>query len=70
MREVKLATKNQIVSPREIRDALGVKGGRAVGCLLFRGGTPWFCCASRKILQGHSWHGQGTFQSEERESWQ
>jgi AbrB family looped-hinge helix DNA binding protein len=27
MREVKLSTKNQIVIPREIRDALGVKAG-------------------------------------------
>jgi AbrB family looped-hinge helix DNA binding protein len=27
MREVKLSTKNQIVIPREIREALGVKAG-------------------------------------------
>lgn len=27
MREIKLSAKNQIVLPREIRDALGVKAG-------------------------------------------
>jgi AbrB family looped-hinge helix DNA binding protein len=39
MREVKLSTKNQIVIPREIRDALGVKAGDRL-LVVPRGGTP------------------------------
>jgi hypothetical protein len=60
MREVKLSTKNQIVIPREIRDALGVKGGRqAASCSA--GGHRDFVAQAEKVLQGHCWYGQGTF---------
>jgi AbrB family looped-hinge helix DNA binding protein len=72
MREVKLSIKNQIVIPREIRDALGVKAGdkliavprRDIVILLRR---------PKKYAQAISGIGKGlygsNYLSQERQSW-
>ena len=72
MREVKLSAKNQIVIPREIREALGVKAGdklvaaprRDIVILLRR---------PKKYSQAIAGIGKGLFGadylSKERESW-
>jgi AbrB family looped-hinge helix DNA binding protein len=72
MREVKLSTKNQIVIPREIRDALGVKAGDRL-LVVARGDTVILLRKSKKYSEVIAGIGKGLFGpdylAEERESW-
>ena len=73
MREVKLSTKNQIVIPREIRDALGVKAGDRL-LVVPRGDTVILLRKPKKYSKAIAGIGKGLFGpgylAEERESWQ
>jgi AbrB family looped-hinge helix DNA binding protein len=73
MREVKLSTKNQIVIPREIRDALGVKAGDRL-LVVPRGDTVILLRKPKKYSKAIAGMGKGLFGpgylAEERESWQ
>ena len=73
MREVKLSTKNQIVIPREIRDALGVKAGDRL-LVVPRGDTVILLRKPKKYSRAIAGMGKGLFGpgylAEERESWQ
>jgi AbrB family looped-hinge helix DNA binding protein len=73
MREVKLSTKNQIVIPREIRDALGIKAGDRL-LVVARGDTVILLRKPKKYSKAVSGMGKGLFGpgylAEERESWQ
>jgi AbrB family looped-hinge helix DNA binding protein len=73
MREVKLSTKNQIVIPREIRDALGVKAGDKL-LVVSRGNTVILLRKPKRHSQAIAGMGKeiygGDYLSKERESWQ
>jgi AbrB family looped-hinge helix DNA binding protein len=73
MREVKLSTKNQIVIPREIRDALGIKAGDRL-LVVARGDTVILLRKPKKYSNAIAGMGKGLFGpgylTEERESWQ
>jgi AbrB family looped-hinge helix DNA binding protein len=73
MGEVKLSTKNQIVIPREIRDALGVKAGDKL-LVVARGDTVILLRKPKKYSKAIAGMAKGLFGSgyltEERESWQ
>jgi AbrB family looped-hinge helix DNA binding protein len=72
MREVKLSTKNQIVIPREIRDALGVKAGDRL-LVVPRGDTVILLRKPKKYSKAIAGIGKGLFGpsylAQERESW-
>jgi AbrB family looped-hinge helix DNA binding protein len=72
MREVKLSTKNQIVIPREIRDALGVKAGDRL-LVVPRGDTVILLRKPKKYSEVIAGIGKGLFGpdylAEERDSW-
>jgi AbrB family looped-hinge helix DNA binding protein len=69
----KLSTKNQIVIPREIRDALGVKVGDRL-LVVPRGDTVILLRKPKKYSKTIAGMGKGLFGpgylAEERESWQ
>jgi AbrB family looped-hinge helix DNA binding protein len=73
MREVKLSSKNQIIIPREIRDALGVKAGDRL-LVVPRGDTVILLRKPKKYSKAIAGIGKGLFGpgylAEERESWQ
>jgi AbrB family looped-hinge helix DNA binding protein len=73
MREVKLSTKNQIVIPREVRHALGVKAGDRL-LVVPRGDTVILLRKPKKYSKAIASIGKGLFGpgylTEERESWQ
>lgn len=73
MREVKLSTKNQIVIPREIRDALGVKAGDRL-LAVPRGNTVILIRKPRRYSKAIAGMGDGLYSldylAKERESWQ
>jgi AbrB family looped-hinge helix DNA binding protein len=73
MSEVKLSTKNQIVIPREIRDALGIKAGDRL-LVVPRGDTVILLPKPKKYSEAIAGMGKGLFGPDyfvrERESWQ
>lgn len=73
MREVKLSTKNQIVIPRDIRDALGVKAGDKL-LVVSRGETVILLRKPKRYSKAIAGMGKGIYGadylSKERESWQ
>jgi len=72
MYEVKLSSKNQIVIPREARDALGVKAGHKI-LIVVRGDTAILLRKPGKYSKSISGIGKGLYQpayvEKERESW-
>ena len=60
MREVKRSTKNQIVIPREIRNALGVKAGDRL-LVVSRGDTVILLRKPKKYSKAIAGMEQGTF---------
>ena len=70
MREVKLSTKNQIVIPRQIRDALGIKAGDRL-LVVARGDTVILLRKPKKYSKAIAGMGKGLFSpgylAEERE---
>ena len=72
MREVKLSTKNQIVIPREIREALGVKAGDKL-LAVPRGDIVILLRRPKKYSKAITGIGKGfygpNYLSQERESW-
>lgn len=73
MSEVKLSSKNQIIIPREARDALGVKAGDKL-LVVVRGDTVILLRKSERYSQAISGIARGLYPDEylkkERESWQ
>ncbi len=73
MREAKLSTKNQIVIPREIRDALGVKPGDRL-LVVPRGSTVILLRKPKRYSKALAGIAKDLYGSEylatERESWQ
>jgi len=73
MHEVKLSSKNQIVIPREARDALGVKSGNKV-LIVVRGDTAILLRKPRKYSKSISGIAKEIYPpaylEKERESWQ
>jgi AbrB family looped-hinge helix DNA binding protein len=72
MREVKLSTKNQIVIPREIREALGVKAGDKL-LAVPRGDIVILLRRPKKYSQAITGIGEGLYGpdylAQQRESW-
>jgi len=72
MREVKLSTKNQIVIPREIREALGVKAGDKL-LAVPRGDIVILLRRPKKYSKAITGIGKGLYGpdylTQERESW-
>ena len=72
MREVKLSTKNQIVIPREIREALGVKAGDKL-LAVPRGNIVILLRRPKKYSKAINGIGKGLngpdYLTQERESW-
>jgi len=72
MREVKLSTKNQIVIPREIREALGVKAGDKL-LAVPRGDIVILLRGPKNYSQAITGIGEGLYGpdylAQERESW-
>lgn len=73
MREVKLSTKNQIVIPRDIRHALGVKAGDRL-LVVARGNTVILLRKPKRYSKAIAGMGKELYDSnyltQERESWQ
>jgi AbrB family looped-hinge helix DNA binding protein len=73
MHEVKLSSKHQIVIPREIRDALGVKAGDSL-LIVARGDTVILLSKPKKYAQAISGMARDLYPADyvekERESWQ
>ena len=73
MSEVKLSSKNQIIIPREARDALGVKAGDKL-LVIVRGDTVILLRKPKKYSKAISGIAKGLYPDEylkkERESWQ
>jgi AbrB family looped-hinge helix DNA binding protein len=73
MREVKLSSKNQIVIPRDIRDAVGVKAGDRL-LVVPRGNTVILMRKPRRYSKAIAGTGKDLYGSnylaKERESWQ
>jgi AbrB family looped-hinge helix DNA binding protein len=72
MREVKLSTKNQIVIPRDARDALGVKAGDRL-LIVPKGDTVILLRKPKKYTKAITGIGGGLYATDylakERESW-
>ncbi len=70
--EAKLSSKNQIVVPRQVRDALGIKSGDKL-LLVVRGGTVIMLQKPKKHSSAVSGMAKGLYPAEylemERESW-
>jgi AbrB family looped-hinge helix DNA binding protein len=73
MREVKLSTKNQIVIPRDIRNALGVKAGDRL-LVVPRGNTVILLRKPKRYSKAIAGMGKELYGfdylTQERESWQ
>ena len=73
MNEVKLSTKNQIVIPREAREALGVKAGDRL-LVVVQGETVVLLPKSKKYARAIAGIGKGLYPqdylSTERENWE
>ncbi len=73
MREVKLSSKNQIVIPRDIREALGVKAGDKL-LVVPRGNTVILLRKPRRYSKAIAGTGKDLYGSnylaKERQSWQ
>ncbi|HEX3037075.1 MAG TPA: AbrB/MazE/SpoVT family DNA-binding domain-containing protein [Thermodesulfobacteriota bacterium] len=73
MSEVKLSSKNQIIIPREARDALGVKAGDKL-LVVVRGDTVILLRKPKRYSKAISGIARGLYPDEylkkERESWQ
>jgi AbrB family looped-hinge helix DNA binding protein len=72
MREAKLSSKNQIVIPREARDALGLRPGEKL-LVVVRGNTIILTRKPRNYAEAVRESGQGMYGQDyldkERESW-
>jgi AbrB family looped-hinge helix DNA binding protein len=73
MHEVKLSRKHQIIIPRDIRDALGVKAGDSL-LIVARGDTVILLNKPKKYAQTLRGIARGLYppgyMAQERESWQ
>lgn len=73
MREVKLSSKNQIVIPRDVRDALRVKAGDKM-VIVTRGDTVIMLRKPKRYSKATAGMAKGIYPSDylrtEKESWQ